>query len=287
MLNTRFLCLAFFSILQTSYLSASTPTKKEVEVKKTTDSKKEKKLDKDKVTAKKTTDSKKEKKLDKDKITAKKPTNLKKIDKDKITQNKSGSQISEKQESSKLSAIKEKEADSCRIKIFGTDRMQYVDENNKLMSEITVPHTCSFFTLDFHFKGKMSSRIMGHNIVVTNTKDKEAVSKEALSRGKTHNYLPSSGPKVIAASLKTLGGAKEDFSEEEILVDMSKIDSKEKYSFFCSFPGHSLIMNGSFKKEAAPKNLALKEIPKPSLPKKKLVLKQPSDKKKSEKKIQE
>lgn len=144
---------------------------------------------------------------------------------------------------------KSQEKDLCRFILFGTDRMQFVDEKDQVVNTITAPSACKTFVFDFKYKGELSSRVMGHNLIFTEASDKDVVAKEALTRGKKHNYLPSLGPKVIAASQKTLGGAKADFHEEEITVDMSLVDSEKDYVFFCSFPGHSLIMKGSFKKE--------------------------------------
>lgn len=145
--------------------------------------------------------------------------------------------------------------DQCFIPIIGTDRMQFVDTQDKVLKQIVVPKSCKEFVLKFSYKGKMSSSIMGHNIIITEEAHKEKVSENALKQGRKNNYLPSqeTSKLIIAASTKTLGGSEQDFQKEDIIVDMSKVDVDKKYVFFCSFPGHSLIMKGSFIKEKSSK----------------------------------
>lgn len=148
---------------------------------------------------------------------------------------------------------KEKKKYECSMLIFGTDRMQFVDSKDKMVREIKVPHSCKKFTFKFSYKGTMSSTIMGHNIIVTEESHRDVVSSNALKQGKKNNYLPdnSVNSHVIAASTKTLGGGAQDFHKEDIIVTMSKVDPNKKYTYFCSFPGHSLMMKGSFKREKA------------------------------------
>ena len=142
--------------------------------------------------------------------------------------------------------------DECTLNIFGNDRMQFVDANDKIISKINVPHTCETFILHFAYKGKLPSSVMGHNIVITEEKNKNTVAADALKQGKKNNYLPAEQVAkdfVIAASKKTLGGAEEDEQTEDITVDMKKVDPTKNYTFFCAFPGHSLMMKGSFLRE--------------------------------------
>ncbi len=142
--------------------------------------------------------------------------------------------------------------DECALNIFGNDRMQFVDGNDNMIREIRVPNECKKFILHFAYKGKLPSSIMGHNIVITKKENKSTVTADALKQGKKNNYLPAGQVAkdfVIAASKQTLGGAEEDFSNEKIVVDMEKVDPKITYAFFCAFPGHSLMMTGSFLRE--------------------------------------
>lgn len=142
--------------------------------------------------------------------------------------------------------------DECSLNIFGNDRMQFVDTADKIINKINVPNTCETFILHFAYKGKLPSSVMGHNIVITEEKNKSTVTADALKQGKKNNYLPAGQVAkdfVIAASKKTLGGAEEDLQTEDITVDMKKVDPEKLYTFFCAFPGHSLMMKGSFIKE--------------------------------------
>lgn len=175
----------------------------------------------------------------------------------------------------KLAAVQKETEKQCRFTIFGNDRMLFVDEKDKKVNEIKVPYECKTFVLNFAYKGQLSSSIMGHNIVITEEKHKEAVVADALKQGKKSNYLP--GGKVaedfvIAASKHTLGGGKGDFHKEDISVDMSKVDPEKSYTFFCAFRGHAIMMKGSFVREK-PKATTVKpstqKAPIPEAPKSK------------------
>ena len=142
----------------------------------------------------------------------------------------------------------------CDFKLFGNDRMQFVDKKKSIVKSITVPRSCSQFTVHFEYDGKMKSNIMGHNWILTEKENKEKVSQNALKSGIKNNYLPdaSMSSLVIAGSTKILGGGEGDFQKEDIVIDMNKIKDNKEYVYFCAFPGHALIMKGVFMREKAP-----------------------------------
>ena len=144
--------------------------------------------------------------------------------------------------------------ESCDFKLFGNDRMQFVDEKKTITKKITVPRSCSHFTVHFEYDGKMKSNIMGHNWLLTEKENKEKVSQNALKSGIKNNYLPDASMSsfLVAGSTKILGGGEGDFHKEDIVIDMSKIKDDKDYVYFCAFPGHALIMKGVFMRAKAP-----------------------------------
>jgi len=136
----------------------------------------------------------------------------------------------------------------CEQFVYGTDQMRYVDENDNQVKEIVANKACSKFTIKLRYKGNYPSSAMGHNIVLTKTKDIQAVSTSAIKRGPTKGYLPTANdPRVLASSKKLLGGGPGDYKQEDIVVELKKLKKNDKLSFWCSFPGHISIMKGVFK----------------------------------------
>ena len=133
---------------------------------------------------------------------------------------------------------------SCETTIVGKDNMQYDKK------EIIVSKSCSKFTINFKYDGKLPKTAMGHNLVITKKSDMTAVGTAALQRGPQNDYSPAKEDKrVIAASSKLLGGGKGDPKEDTVVLDTSRLNSKEEYMFFCTFPGHVAIMQGKLKVE--------------------------------------
>ena len=141
-----------------------------------------------------------------------------------------------------------KAADKCHTVIEGTDQMQYQQDGKKLET-LTVPAECEgkVFTVTLKHTGKLPKQAMGHNFVVSETKDMADIVAEAMKLGPTKNYLPDPkvAPfegKVLAAGDKLLGGGE----SEDIKIDMKAFKKGGDYSFFCTFVGHSALMKGKF-----------------------------------------
>jgi azurin len=109
------------------------------------------------------------------------------------------------------------------------------------VSQINVPKSCSGFAIELTHEGKLPAKIMGHNWVLTNTADVQAVAMEGMRAGLVAKYVPPDDPRVLAVS-NVIGGG-----ERTILTSsMVGLDSDSDYTFFCSFPGHSYSMRGKF-----------------------------------------
>jgi azurin len=82
---------------------------------------------------------------------------------------------------------------------------------------------------------------MGHNWVLVKTADVSAVASAGIGAGLQQNYLPAGDKRVLAAT-KMVGGGQ----SAQVKFSVSALKAGESYSYFCSFPGHSAIMQGKF-----------------------------------------
>jgi azurin len=81
---------------------------------------------------------------------------------------------------------------------------------------------------------------MGHNWVLTATPDFNAVAQAGAAAG-APNYVPQGDARVLAASAIIGGG-----EETSVTFDISSLAAGGDYTYFCSFPGHYVLMNGKF-----------------------------------------
>jgi len=125
-------------------------------------------------------------------------------------------------------------AQNCEVVIEGNDQIQYVQ------SELRVSASCSEVTVTLKHIGTLAANIMGHNWVLTATSDYQAVAQAGQSAGPP-NYLPAGDARVIAAT-NVIGGGE----ETSVTFDISSLEAGGDYTYFCSFPGHFVLMNGKF-----------------------------------------
>lgn len=136
----------------------------------------------------------------------------------------------------------------CQATIYGNDKMQYVDAKGTRLELITAPTVCKQFVVHFKYQGNLPSTVMGHNWILTEERHIQEVSFAAVKQGVAKGYLPSlEDSRVLAASSRLLGGSANDYKEDEITVDMEKMETGKNYAFWCSFPGHINMMRGTFK----------------------------------------
>ncbi|MEL7024116.1 MAG: azurin [Pseudomonadota bacterium] len=106
---------------------------------------------------------------------------------------------------------------------------------------IAADASCAEVTIKLVHTGTLPAVAMGHNWVLAKTDDYEAVATDGMTAGFEGNFLPADDARVIAAT-KLVGGGEStsiSFSTEGLSADGS-------YTFFCSFPGHTALMNGTF-----------------------------------------
>lgn len=124
--------------------------------------------------------------------------------------------------------------DACELTITGNDQMQFDKD------ELGVPASCDEVSLTLEHSGEMDIDMMGHNWVLTATDDYEDVAQAGMGAGLENDYLPEDDDRIIAHT-KVIGGG------DSTTIKFATEDLAERdLTFFCSFPGHSSVMNGSF-----------------------------------------
>ncbi|HYG44061.1 MAG TPA: azurin [Bordetella sp.] len=127
-------------------------------------------------------------------------------------------------------------AAQCETTVESNDAMQF---NTK---EIVVDASCKQFTVHLKHVGKMAKAAMGHNWVLTKETDMQPVATDGMTAGLANDYVKAGDSRVVAHT-KLIGGGESD----SVTFDTSKLTAGDKYTFFCSFPGHWAIMKGVLK----------------------------------------
>ncbi|QPG04748.1 azurin [Salinimonas marina] len=126
------------------------------------------------------------------------------------------------------------QAEQCEATIDSTDSMQYGKK------EMTVPKSCDEFTVTLTHSGTMDKNVMGHNWVLAKEGDAQAIATDGMTAGMENNYLKPDDERVIAAT-KIIGGGE----ETSVTFSVDELSGADKYTFFCSFPGHLSMMQGT------------------------------------------
>jgi azurin len=122
----------------------------------------------------------------------------------------------------------------CSQTIEGNDQIQY---NKK---ELRVSKSCKEVSITLKHVGMLAANVMGHNWVLAKTPDFQAVAQAGQGAGPP-NFLPAGDARIIA-STNVIGGGQ----EVTVKFDLSKLTPGGDYTYFCSFPGHFVLMNGKF-----------------------------------------
>jgi azurin len=125
-------------------------------------------------------------------------------------------------------------AQECEVVVEGNDQIQYVQK------ELHVSSSCSEVTVTLKHIGTLAANIMGHNWVLTATSDWQAVAQAGQGAGPP-NYVPAGDARVLA-STSVIGGGE----QTSVTFDISGLTAGGDYTYFCSFPGHFVLMNGKF-----------------------------------------
>lgn len=120
----------------------------------------------------------------------------------------------------------------CATTIEGNDAMQYNAD------AIAVPASCTQFTINLKHVGTMAVNVMGHNLVVAKQADMAGIAADGMAVAPEH--VKPDDARVIAHT-KMLGGGE----SASVTFDVAKLKEGGPFKFFCSFPGHLALMQGS------------------------------------------
>lgn len=124
-------------------------------------------------------------------------------------------------------------ADPCKLTIESNDQMQYSAQ------ELAVPSQCKEVEVTLRNVGKLPVSVMGHDWVLAKESDMPAIVNAGLSAGVSHGYIPANDARVIAATRLVGGG-----DSATVRFGTSALQPGERYTFFCTSPGHSAAMRG-------------------------------------------
>ena len=126
-------------------------------------------------------------------------------------------------------------ASTCSTNLEGNTMMQYSS------NDIEVDSSCSVFTIKFKNTSTVAKEYGGHNVIVSSDADFSSLTSlvDPTVHSPENGYLPNSD-KIIAKS--PIIGPNESYNVE---IDVSRLNSGEKYVFWCSFTGHWGVMKGN------------------------------------------
>lgn len=127
-------------------------------------------------------------------------------------------------------------AGECDVAIEATASMAFSSK------EIIVNKTCKEVNLTLKNAGTMPKAVMGHNLVISKKSDMQAVLTDGNTAGLGKNFVKEGDDRVIAHTAVIGGG-----ESATIKFKTDKLNTKDAFAFFCSFPGHASVMNGVVK----------------------------------------
>ena len=120
----------------------------------------------------------------------------------------------------------------CATTIEGNDAMQYNADS------ITIPASCTQFTINLKHSGAMAVNVMGHNVVVAKEADMAGIAADGMSL--TPEHVKPDDARIIAHTRMVGGG-----ESASVTFDVAKVKDGGPFKFFCSFPGHLALMQGN------------------------------------------
>ncbi|MEM6638908.1 MAG: azurin [Pseudomonadota bacterium] len=124
--------------------------------------------------------------------------------------------------------------DDCKLSMDVGDIAQYSK------TSMSVPSSCTTVAMTLNHTGKLPKVAMGHNWVLIEEGNLDAVVSDGASAGVAGNYVKAGDSRVIAAT-KLLAGGESD----TVTFDLSALESGKNYVYVCTFPGHWAIMKGT------------------------------------------
>ena len=124
---------------------------------------------------------------------------------------------------------------SCSTVLEASDAMTF---NKKVMS---FSKDCKEITIELKHTGSLPVNVMGHNVVIVDTANIQAVATDGMSAGLANQHVKVGDDRVYGHSEVIGGGGSTTFT-----MATDRLTAGGDYSFLCSFPGHWAIMKGKF-----------------------------------------
>lgn len=120
----------------------------------------------------------------------------------------------------------------CATTIESNDAMKYNADS------ISIPASCTQFTITLKHVGKLPVAAMGHNLVVAKQADMAGIAADGMTV--TPEHIKEGDARVIAHT-RMIGGGE----SATVSFDVASLADGGPYTFFCTFPGHLAVMHGS------------------------------------------
>uniref|UniRef100_UPI003556C4A5 plastocyanin/azurin family copper-binding protein n=1 Tax=Pandoraea sputorum TaxID=93222 RepID=UPI003556C4A5 len=82
-------------------------------------------------------------------------------------------------------------ADDCSTEIHGTDQMTFYK------NEIVVPASCKSFKVVLQDSGNLPKEVMGHNWLLSDSSNMQAIVHDGAAAGVAHDYLKPHDARII------------------------------------------------------------------------------------------
>jgi azurin len=125
-------------------------------------------------------------------------------------------------------------AADCAFKVEGNDQLQYSAR------QLQIPASCTTVELTLTHSGKQPIKVIGHNWVLSKSSDVNLIVAAGQNAGLANNYQAPNDPRIIAATPVVGGG-----ESTTIHFSTERLQPGGKYTFFCTYPGHAVLMKGT------------------------------------------
>jgi len=107
------------------------------------------------------------------------------------------------------------------------------------LTEIRVSRRCTDFTVHMLHTGKKPWQAAGHNWVLVQSRDIEAVIADGQKAGPDVAWLERGDARILAATQMLSGG-----EHASVTFPVARLSMGGDYQYFCSFPTHAQPMRG-------------------------------------------
>ena len=127
-------------------------------------------------------------------------------------------------------------AQTCEATLATDDTIRFIP------AHIDVPARCTDFTVKLAHTGRLPKAAMAHNWVLIRKADLTQVARDGALAGAASDYVMPGDKRVIAHT--AIIGRGESTS---VTFPVKALSAGVDYLFFCSFTGHSPVMQGTLK----------------------------------------